>query len=174
MKRTKAKEHQLTLDIESPNGAILSECRQYRYLLWRMWNPALPILTLCMLNPSTADESENDATITRCIKRAKLMQCGAIRVVNLFAFIDPDRGALRRVKDPIGPLNDTYIIEACRDAKTVLCGWGTDGSILGRGKAIVGHMVAAGIHPTALHINTDGSPKHPLYVSYAKKPQAFR
>jgi hypothetical protein len=34
-------------------------------------------------------------------------------------------------------------------------------------------IIAAGRRPMALHINADGSPKHPLYVAYDVEPQPF-
>lgn len=54
-------------------GAEFSECRKYRYVLWRRWdwkgygNQVMFI----GLNPSTADETEDDPTIRRCIRFAK-------------------------------------------------------------------------------------------------------
>ena len=32
--------------------AVISDCEQYRYLLRRRWNDALPMLVVCMLNPA--------------------------------------------------------------------------------------------------------------------------
>ncbi|WP_244222910.1 DUF1643 domain-containing protein [Cupriavidus lacunae] len=57
-----------TLDGEA--GAILSDCEQYRYRLWREWGRSSPGLGFIMLNPSTADHQVNDPTITRCLQRA--------------------------------------------------------------------------------------------------------
>ena len=39
------------------------------------------------LNPSTADENENDPTITRCINFAKSWGYGSVCVTNLFALL---------------------------------------------------------------------------------------
>jgi len=43
----------------------------YRYSLTRTWDPALEPLVFILLNPSTADETANDPTVTRCIGHAK-------------------------------------------------------------------------------------------------------
>ena len=48
-------------------GAAISPCGRYRYALWRKWSDMGPLATFLMLNPSTADASENDATIRKCI-----------------------------------------------------------------------------------------------------------
>jgi len=52
------------------DGAILSECEQYRYRLWREWDNSRPGLGFIMLNPSIADHQADDPTITRCLRRA--------------------------------------------------------------------------------------------------------
>ena len=51
-------------------GATFSADRRYRYRLWRHWSCG-PVLLVIGLNPSTADETRNDATIRRCIGYAK-------------------------------------------------------------------------------------------------------
>lgn len=44
------------------SGALFSPCRLYRYKLWRKWGDAPPAVFV-MLNPSTADEIDNDPTV---------------------------------------------------------------------------------------------------------------
>ena len=47
---------------------IFSECRQYRYTLWREWDLLNSNYAMFIgLNPSTADEWKDDPTIRRCI-----------------------------------------------------------------------------------------------------------
>lgn len=53
----------------------------------------------------------------------------------------------------------------------VICAWCTDGAILGRWQKVLEMLRAEGITPYALQINADGSPKHPLYISYSRQPQ---
>ena len=52
-------------------SATFSECRKYRYSLWRVWDESLPFVLFIGLNPSTADEIEDDPTIRRCINFTK-------------------------------------------------------------------------------------------------------
>lgn len=49
-----------------------SPCRRYRYTLWREWDMLnSTYLMVIGLNPSTADETQDDPTIRRCIDFAK-------------------------------------------------------------------------------------------------------
>lgn len=70
-------------------SAVVSDCGRYRYRLDRIWDTALPAVTFIMLNPSTADASNDDATIRRLAGTngfARRWGCGALIVVNLYAW----------------------------------------------------------------------------------------
>jgi hypothetical protein len=127
-----------------------------------------------MLNPSTADETENDATIERCMRRAKMMNCGGLMVVNAFAYRSTNPDALYDVTDPIGPENDGYIRRAAEVSGVVICGWGKHGSLHLRNHSVVDLIEKARALPLALRINKDGSPGHPLYIKYDQKPVDLR
>ena len=84
------------------SGAVFSDCEHYRYRLWREFDSRLPSLCFLMLNPSTADEQANDATITRCEARAVGMKYCQLDVVNLFPWRATDPDKLLAAPDPIG------------------------------------------------------------------------
>ena len=42
-------------ELPMQRGASISNCRQYRYCLWREWDRIRPTIAFLMLNPSTAD-----------------------------------------------------------------------------------------------------------------------
>jgi hypothetical protein len=71
-------------------GATFSKDRRYRYRLWRSWGDPELRCVFVGLNPSTADESNDDPTIRKCVGFAKLWGFGAVDVVNLFAFRSTD------------------------------------------------------------------------------------
>jgi hypothetical protein len=51
------------------SGAIIEN--NYRYPLWRAWDPAGRRVTLLLLNPLRADPTTDDPTIRRCVRFAR-------------------------------------------------------------------------------------------------------
>ena len=160
--------------IDDRVGAFFSEDRAYRYRLWRRWKPEEQSLVYVMLNPSTADEVDPDATITRCVERARRMGYGGIEVVNIFALRSTDPTVLYRHEAPVGPDNDQHIVEVCLSAvlegSLIILAWGKHGALHGRGAAVRSMLNDRQIDTYALMLNKDGSPKHPLYVPLDWQP----
>ena len=92
-------------------NAILSEDRKYRYVLLREWDSQLPKIMFIGLNPSTADENQDDPTIRRCIAFAKSFDYGGFYMLNLFAYRSTSPSKLREVDDPIGEDNDNFLLD---------------------------------------------------------------
>lgn len=158
---------------EDLSGAKFSECMLYRYQLWRQWDASKGFAVFVMLNPSTADEVDNDPTVERCQRRAVQMGYGGLRVANIFAYRSTDPFALYELEDPVGPENDAAILGATEGAGIVICAWGKHGNYRGRGQQVREMLARAGVRPHYLQLNQDGTPKHPLYVGYGVMPQAF-
>lgn len=156
----------------SLSGARFSPCEKYRYALWRRWNDH-PYALFLMLNPSTADEIDNDPTVERCQRRAARMGYGGLWVANIFAYRSTDPAALYSIPDPVGPENDQAILDAARNAGIVICGWGTHGNHLDRGEKVLALLRDAGVKAHCLQLNADGTPRHPLYVGYDALPAAM-
>lgn len=153
--------------------------RLYRYTLWREWGVGtLPLLEAAArkapdsylmvigLNPSTADETQDDPTIRRCIGYAKRWGFGALCMTNIFAWRETDPEKMKRQQDPIGPENDDWIVRCAADAGMILAAWGKHGSHMGRATAVRKILPSA----YCLKINQDGSPVHPLYQPSDAKP----
>jgi hypothetical protein len=82
------------------NYAVISDCGRYRYLLRRTWDYKKPRALICMLNPSTADAKQDDATIRSCVRLLSSIGYGSFEVVNVFAHraTDPkELGHMRHV-----------------------------------------------------------------------------
>lgn len=156
------------LDTEASSGAVFSPCRRYRYVLHRVWDPALPILAVIGLNPSTADAFKNDPTVRRVIAFAKLWGYGGIYMLNLFAWRSTDPKGLLEPSDPVGPDNDAALLKHVGLAAVTIAAWGVGGDILGRDRAV---RRLLGDHPLwHLGLTKDGHPKHPLYLRADLKP----
>jgi hypothetical protein len=154
------------------SGATFSEDRRYRYLLWRTFGEG-PTVNYVLLNPSSADEARNDPTVERCVRRGLIMGYAKVLVTNIFALRSTDPGQLYRAEDPIGPYNDRAILQAAREARSVVCGWGNHGEYLDRGRQVLELLQAAGIAPHCLTVTRSGQPGHPLYVAYNVQPRRW-
>ena len=158
-------------NLDTNSGAVISECGKYRYRLWRIWDQNKPMVGFCMLNPSTADASVDDPTIRRLIGFAKAWGYGGFYVVNLFALRSPKPVLLKTAADPIGPVNDLHIAKCVSLIEILICAWGAHGSFMGRDRLVAQMLPSEKLY--ALHINADGSPKHPLYIKGDAKPVPF-
>jgi hypothetical protein len=152
-------------------AASFSLDRKYRWTLDRIWQPAAPLVCYVLLNPSTADETKNDPTVSRCQTRALNAGFGGLLVVNIFAWRSTDPAELYRIADPVGDFNDTAILGAARKSQLVVCGWGKHGALHDRGEKVLELIRKAGKVPHALRINSDGNPGHPLYLAYKLQPK---
>lgn len=144
-------------------GSCVSGCGKYRFTLGRYWNDDLPEMLFIMLNPSTADADRDDRTIRRCIEFARRENCGAVSVVNLFAFRATDPAELEHQKDAIGPDNDRHIIDRIDRCKgPIVAAWGSFPHLYDRDKFIL--RLLRGVPVYCLGTTKSGAPRHPLYV----------
>lgn len=148
---------------------IFSPCRLYRYTLWREWDAALPYVQFVGLNPSTADEVNDDPTIGRCIQFAKDWGYGALCMTNIFAWRDTDPQRMRRAREPIGADNDRWLVEIAKGAGIVLAAWGNHGNHLYRSTKV--KWLLPKLH--CLAVTKKGQPVHPLYQPSNLKPIAY-
>jgi len=158
------------------SGAVIEG--RYRYSLWRFWDKALSPLVWVMLNPSTADETQNDPTIRRCIGFARELGHGGIVVVNLFALRSTSPAALAADigagQDPIGPKNNEHIASQVRAASRVICAWGPNGMLKDRDKAVFRLLQECSEKVECLGLTkTTACPRHPLYVMGGTVPIPF-
>lgn len=118
------------------------------------------------LNPSTADEVQDDPTVRRCIAYAKSWGYAGLCMTNLFAFRATDPQDMKAVRDPIGPDNDRHLLDCSRQAGIVVAAWGEHGVHLDRAAAVT--QLLGDLH--YLRMNQSGQPGHPLYLPKALRP----
>lgn len=160
---------------EELRKTVFSPCRRYRYALWREWwnswfdDSPTPYLMVIGLNPSTADETNDDPTIRRCIGFAKLWGFGALCMTNLFAWRDTKPEGMKRAADPVGEANNQWLLRISGGAGMILAAWGTHGSFMERDSGVRAILPAM----KCLRKNVDGSPQHPLYVPSSTIPVPY-
>jgi hypothetical protein len=146
--------------------AKFSDCRKYRFALWRIWDESKPYAMFIGLNPSTADEIEDDRTISRCISYARSWGYGGLCMANLFAFRATKPEDMMAVIDPIGLGNDEWLVKLSENAGVVVAAWGNTGNHLNRSSQVLEFM--PNLH--YLKINKSGEPAHPLYQNANLQP----
>lgn len=159
-----------TIDLTIPKGAIFSEDGKYRYALWRSWSQYRKPLMFIGLNPSTANGTMNDPTITRLMARADQEGFGGLLAGNLYALVSSNPSVLLGEGDTIGPETDDYLLKMIGMTGRVLCAWGSFSAAKDRAEEVIKLVV----EPYCLGINAGGAPKHPLYIPYDKQMVRYR
>ena len=168
------------------NGAEIEG--PYRYRLWRNIPDAnvagsgihsVKTVLWIMLNPSTADATENDPTIRKVMGFSMRWGFKQARIVNLCALRSTDpKGLITSAIDPIGPRNYEVIAEELNSAYRVVLAWGANAkpsckaafdSAVFTGFLVKTHpRVADGsMSVVTLGQCANGAPKHPLMLAYS-------
>lgn len=127
--------------VRAPLALDQSGAPLYRYALWDVWDPALPLLVFLMCNPSTADASADDATIRKVrgfSKRFHLIPVkgrtrpeiarGGFVVVNVSPLRSRDPARLKRaleggLADALPRENERWVLAAALRGP-VVAAWG--------------------------------------------------
>lgn len=146
--------------------AYLSDDRLYRYWLLRVWDESLPLLCPIGVNPSTAAEKENDATIRKEIGFGERNGFGGLLKLNAGAFRATDPRDWRKAVDPIGRENTVDhlkgYISQFKPSKVIAC-WGKNGNFCrSQCDAIIREIPSL----WCFGKNSDGTPRHPLMLPY--------
>ncbi len=153
-----------------PQSTVDNECqfspdRRHRYSLVHRWNPLFgdKLILWIGLNPSTADESRLDPTLTRIAAFSKRAGFDGFWMANLFALRTPYPEEMMKAPDPVGPDNDAWLLRAAERCERVVAAWGASGIYQARADAVV--RLLAGHQLSCLGTTQDGHPRHPLYVA---------
>ena len=177
-------------------AAIFSPCGRYRWWLQRTWKPERPTLVFVGLNPSSADAQRDDPTLRRLLAYGRRWGFGRLEVINLFGAVATTPAALKRLSDPVGMDNESWIRRTlgrlgpgCGEAMPVdlalgaepvepagallWLGWGNGGAWRGRDWALLALVAEFALRPFALGCTASGQPRHPLYCPAAITPGLF-
>jgi hypothetical protein len=152
--------------------AYFSPDRKNRYWLLRIWDDSLPINCSCGVNPSTADEKENDPTIRKDIGFSGRQGFGGLLKVNVSAYRSTDPRGMR--SKPIGDENTPAHLRQYFNqfnAKQFTAAWGRNGRYLEH------HVLAIlSEFPDAVCFgrNPDGTPRHTLMLPYSTPLERYQ
>ena len=139
---------------------IFSPCRTYRYALWREWSSGDGYAMFVGLNPSTADETQDDPTIRRCIAFAEAWGYSGLCMTNLFAYRATKPADMKAAVDPVGPDTDRHLQTLAASAGVIVAAWGVNGTHKGRDIEV--RKLLPVLH--CLQLTKSGHAKHPLYL----------
>ena len=147
--------------------AKLSYNKKHRYSLKRIWDKDKPKALFIMLNPSLADNYQDDPTIRRLIKFAKLYGYGGFYVGNLFSYITPYPKDLVDKNLSFCNKNLKEIRKMIALSKEVIYGWGNSFEEPDwLKKNVTKHKCFVK--------NKKKTPKHPLYITNNNKLVDYR
>ncbi len=141
-------------------GAEFSDCRTWRYALYRVWDEALPRLGVFALNPSIADEVNDDRTVSRLQRFARDWGYGGLNMGNIFAFCATQPRVMKKAENPVGPENDVWLERLATDSALMLAAWGVNGRFRHRDRQVLARFRQL----RCLSVTKYGFPRHPLYV----------
>ncbi|MFW6039414.1 MAG: DUF1643 domain-containing protein [bacterium] len=147
-------------------SANFSRCRTYRYALRRVWRKDASQVMFVGLNPSTADERDDDPTVRRCVGFARSWGYGGVILTNLFGYRSPDPQLLVQIADPIGPRTDWWLRRLAVEADLTVAAWGARGGLYQRDRIVLKKLA----EPCCLGLTQAGYPRHPLYLPAETKP----
>lgn len=150
------------------SGAEFSEDRNYRYALWRIWDKSKPLVMFIGLNPSTANETDNDPTIKSVCRIAKNNGYGGVYMMNCFPIVSTDPSAVKDFEERDEPEdleNMRWLLDVSKKCSDVVFAWGNFKEVVNRAASLTGYFKNAKV----LAVNKNGSPKHPLYCKSDSK-----
>lgn len=126
-----------------------------------------------MLNPSAANEEQDDPTIRACSQFTQRWGYNQLSVVNLFAYRTSQPLGLKQVANPVGSENNHYLLAAAESADRIILAWGNWGSLLNRDHAVISLFQQHQQKLYCLARNRSGHPRHPLYVKRTNRPKPW-
>lgn len=149
----------------------------HRFTLRRSWLGTGGRVNWIMLNPSTADETNDDPTIRKCVGFSKRWGFSSLVVTNLFAFraTDPkDLHALLKVNysHAVGEGNNDAIANSANESDLVVFAWGANAGKMFMPRR-VSEVKRMFLRPSCIGLTKSGHPLHPCMAGYTDAPLPF-
>ncbi len=159
-------------------SANISDNGLFRWWLKRQWEPAdwnarpKKTVTWIMLNPSKADDRQDDPTIRRCIGFSKAWGYGGLCVVNLYPLRSTDPKTMLAHPARTGDERGNHELKRCsREASLVVCAWGGNAEAH-RVSEVVRLLDGVKLH--CLDLTQGGQPVHPLRQRADLQPMLYQ
>ena len=140
--------------------------KKERYSLKREWDKSKNKILYIMLNPSLADDKNDDPTIRRLINFTKKFNYGGFLVGNIFTTITPNPKELDKSKG-MSDKNFEELIKLINKVDQIVYAWGSSIEEPQLLKKLV-------LSPKCFGKNLNGTPKHPLYLPSSSSLESFR
>lgn len=156
----------------SGSDIIGSECGAYQYLRRiDLQSGNGKICVVIGLNPALEIDGVTDPAVAICGEFAKRLGYSTLVLVNLFAVQSKGAQGVPMGKDPIGPENNKWILEAAKQAHLIVAAWGDYPRIGSRVTTLLSILKPFDIH--CVQANRNGTPTHPL-AWRQKAPKLYR
>lgn len=159
-------------------SAIFSTCGLYRFRLERDVQLHGIVTALFGVNPSTAGETINDATIRKDIGFGKVNGWRRIIKGNVFPFRATDVRELRGVKDHKLAENAEHLLRIAADADLLIPCWGSRDKLPRelheKLQWTLDILRSTGKPMVHFGLTASGDPKHPLMLGYDTPLTDFR
>ena len=151
----------------------------YRDELRRVWNAGMPLLVVCMLNPSHASHEIDDQTVLALMHFGREWGYGGLLIVNLYSWRSPSPKLMKANDARVGPNNGQALEDAMAYARDnggkLLVAWGADGNFEGRADWFVSRATRIyGLLLVCLGKTRGGDPKHPMARGKHRIPRDLR
>ena len=137
-----------------------------RYSLTREWDKSKNKILYIMLNPSLANEKNDDPTIRRLINFTKKFNYGGFLVGNIFTTITPNPKEIDKSKG-MSDKNFEKLLNLINKVDKIVYAWGNSIEEPQHLKELI-------LSPKCFGKNLNGTPKHPLYLPKNSKLIDYR
>ena len=154
--------------------ATFSDCKKYRYTLFRLWDSSLPTILFIMMNPSTADENINDPTVAKCMRYARKWGYGGLYIGNVCAYRATDKMALLSISDPVGTINFSSVLNMATKADMIVIAHGQlPKGLQFHANNMCDYLRKNNLTLHVIKLSKNNIPCHPLFLSEQLIPKIW-
>jgi len=158
---------------DTDKGAYFSPDRKHRFMLWRKLGKG-PGIMFIGLNPSTANEVNDDPTVRRCMGYARDWGYGDFWMCNLYSLCSSDPKKLYKGEHPQSPYNITSLGVVREKVDLAIVAWGNHGATVQMDQHWPRSLVKLLSPVHCFGVTKQGEPKHPLYLPKDAEIVPFR